>query len=100
MSLNKDVTLAETWLAGTSHIYNFDAVKPSLTPGTRLVLIRELANDFDGWAIRVETEDGKKGGICAENGKRSACASDGCRISALRGDNRLFLRKELGKDTV
>lgn len=63
MSSNKDITLAETYLAGTTHIYNFDAVKPSLTPGTRLVFIRELANEFDGWAIRIETEDGKKAGF-------------------------------------
>ncbi|HJJ47712.1 MAG TPA: HIRAN domain-containing protein [Methanocorpusculum sp.] len=63
MSLNKDITLAETYLAGTTHIYNFNAVKPALTPGTKLVLIRELANEYDGWAIRVETEDGKKAGF-------------------------------------
>lgn len=62
MPQGKDVTLAETHLAGTSHIFQFDRLKESLTEGTELKLVRELSNDYDGWAIRVETADGKKAG--------------------------------------
>ncbi|HJJ28882.1 MAG TPA: HIRAN domain-containing protein [Methanocorpusculum sp.] len=63
MADNKDLTLAETYIAGTTHIPDFAAIKQQLTPGTRLDLVREMNNDFDGWAIRVETVDGKKTGF-------------------------------------
>ena len=57
-----DVTLAETYIAGTTHIHGFAALTGELTEGAGLNLVRELTNAYDGWAIRVDLPDGRKVG--------------------------------------
>ena len=54
-----------TAIAGIYHHLDLDSKKgkrilKSLTPGTALHLKREPDNRYDPWAVRVETEEGKK----------------------------------------
>lgn len=55
-----DIFLFDTYVAGTTHIENIEAIASSLKEEDKLVFYREPDNPHDPQAIRVETIRGEK----------------------------------------
>lgn len=51
----RDIFLFDTYVAGTTHIENIEAIGNSLQEGDKLVFYREPNNPHDPQAIRIET---------------------------------------------
>ena len=51
----RDIFLFDTYVAGTTHIENIEAIGNSLQEGDKLVFYREPSNPHDPQAIRIET---------------------------------------------
>lgn len=63
----KDIHLIDTHIAGTGYISGFADIEKELTEGTRLIFVREWNNNYDGWAIRVESPTNVKTGYLPRN---------------------------------
>lgn len=51
----RDIFLFDTYVAGTTHVENIEAIGNSLQEGDKLVFYREPNNPHDPQAIRIET---------------------------------------------
>ena len=51
----RDIFLFDTYVAGTTHIENMEAIGSSLHEGDKLIFYREPENSHDPQAIRIET---------------------------------------------
>lgn len=56
----REVFLFDTYVAGTSHIENIEALEPDLEVGDRLDFYREAHNQYDTMAIVVTNRRGDK----------------------------------------
>lgn len=56
----RDIYLFDTYVAGTSHIPDIEAISSKLEKDDRLVFYREVENEADPQAIRIETLDKEK----------------------------------------
>ncbi|MCD7945286.1 MAG: HIRAN domain-containing protein, partial [Clostridiales bacterium] len=57
-----DILLFDTYIAGTSHIENMEALEPDIKPGDRLNFFREADNEYDANAIVIKTTEDEKVG--------------------------------------
>ena len=56
----RDIYLFDTYVAGTSHIPDIEAIGSKLKKDDRLIFYREVENEADPQAIRIETLDKEK----------------------------------------
>lgn len=67
MPFEREIYLFDTYVAGTTHIPNIDALEPFIHEGSKLNFVREPSNAYDHMAIRVEMEDGQKIGFVPQD---------------------------------
>ena len=51
----QDIYLFDTYVAGTTHVEGIEEIFPSLNDDDKLVFYREVENEHDPQAIRIET---------------------------------------------
>lgn len=51
----QDIYLFDTYVAGTTHVEGIEELFPSLNEDDKLVFYREIENEHDPQAIRIET---------------------------------------------
>lgn len=56
----QEIFLFNTYVAGTTHVKNIDALEPDLNIGDRLDFFREPDNKYDSQAIAIKTQGGDK----------------------------------------
>ena len=56
----QEIFLFDTYVAGTTHVENIDALEQDLDKGVRLDFFREPNNKYDSRAIVIKTQGGEK----------------------------------------
>lgn len=56
----QEIFLFNTYVAGTTHVENIDALEQDLDKGVRLDFFREPNNKYDSRAIVIKTQGGEK----------------------------------------
>ena len=56
----QEIFLFDTYVAGTTHVENIDALEQDLDKGVRLDFFREPNNEYDSRAIVIKTQGGEK----------------------------------------
>ena len=56
----QEIFLFSTYVAGTTHVENIDALEQDLDKGVRLDFFREPNNKYDSRAIVIKTQGGEK----------------------------------------
>ena len=56
----QEIFLFDTYVAGTTHVENIDALEQDLDKGVRLDFFREPNNKYDSRAIVIKTQGGDK----------------------------------------
>lgn len=74
---SKIVLLEDVRIAGTTHIFDIDAIVDRLETDMELRLVREPDNLVDGWAIRVFAGEDKIGYVPADCNEILARLMDG-----------------------
>lgn len=89
----KILLVADTHIAGTTHVRNIDAIAAEIEEGAELKFVREPDNLADRWAIRVFAGKTRLGYVPADCNEILARLMDGGK--ALSG--KLIEKEKLGK---